>query len=91
MPGTFAFRRAANILAEEDRIVFEGFGRGFPNDTSPIVVSKVEQQGLANLRRDRNSLVWEFHRLTGQAVVRPGGTQCISWKTTHTLLPSLAC
>ena len=68
---TLAFRRAANILAqEEDRIVFEGFGRGFPNDDSPIVVSKVEQQGLADLRaRQKFSGLGIPPNLTGQAVV----------------------
>ena len=38
-----AFRRAANILAqEEDRIVFNGFGRGDPN--SPYVANTVPAQ-----------------------------------------------
>jgi len=69
---TLAFRRAANILAqEEDRIVFEGFGRGFPNDDSPIVVNKVELQGLADLpARQRFSALGVQPNLTpGQAVV----------------------
>ena len=46
-----AFRRAANILAlEEDRIVFAGFSRGFPNENSPAVVNQVDPQlGLADL------------------------------------------
>jgi hypothetical protein len=53
-----AFRRAANILAqEEDQIVFEGFGLGPRADDSKFVVNKVEpQRGLAWLR-DGDSLV----------------------------------
>jgi uncharacterized linocin/CFP29 family protein len=51
-----AFRRAANILAqEEDRIVFEGFARGFGRDNSIYVANTVPpQKGLADLaaRRD---------------------------------------
>jgi uncharacterized linocin/CFP29 family protein len=69
---TFAFRRAANILAqEEDRIVFEGFGRGFPNDDSPIVVNKVEPQpGLADLPARRKFSGLNVPKVSlGQAVV----------------------
>ena len=92
---TLAFRRAANILAqEEDRIVFEGFGRGFPNEDSPIVVNKVEHSRDSPICvRDGNSLVWEFHRsLHGSSrCIRGGEGDSASWKTTHTLLPSLAC
>jgi len=52
-----AFRRAANILAqEEDRIVFAGFRRGPRRDDSEFVVNAVEaQRGLADrpTRRQR--------------------------------------
>jgi uncharacterized linocin/CFP29 family protein len=46
-----AFRRAGNILAqEEDQIVFEGLRRGFADDDARIVANKVEpKQGLADL------------------------------------------
>lgn len=46
-----AFRRAANVLAQEqDRIVFEGYRRGFPRSDSAFVANAVgPQQGLADL------------------------------------------
>ena len=46
-----AFRRAANILAlEGDRIVFEGYHKGFQKDDSLYVVNQIEpQRGLADL------------------------------------------
>ena len=69
---TLAFRRAANILAqEEDRIVFEGFGRGFPNDDSPIVANTVEPQpGLADLPTRR-----KFSGLDPKLSIRP--SRCV--------------
>jgi len=47
---TLAFRRAANILAQEqDRIVFAGFNRGSRSDDSQFVVNNIgPQQGLAD-------------------------------------------
>jgi uncharacterized linocin/CFP29 family protein len=59
-----AFRRAANILAqEEDRIVFKGFDRGDPN--SLYVVNKVlPQKGLADL-----AVRLDFPDLLANAVV----------------------
>jgi uncharacterized linocin/CFP29 family protein len=46
-----AFRRAANIIAqEEDRIVFEGYGRSIPQKDSPYVFNSIDPQaGLADL------------------------------------------
>ena len=66
-----AFRRAANILAqEEDRIVFEGFGRGYRAVDSPIVVNTVEpQQGLADLPARRQFPPLDPAVTLGQAVV----------------------
>jgi uncharacterized linocin/CFP29 family protein len=78
---TLAFRRAANILAqEEDRIVFEGFACGFPADTSAYVTNKPKPQpGLADLsarskftelRDAAGDIVTPLTRRTaGQAVV----------------------
>jgi uncharacterized linocin/CFP29 family protein len=66
-----AFRRAANILAqEEDRIVFEGFGRGFRVDDSPIVVNNVvAQRGLADLPARQDFRTLDGTVTPGQAVV----------------------
>jgi uncharacterized linocin/CFP29 family protein len=67
-----AFRRAANILAqEEDRIVFAGFNRGDPN--SKYVVNKriQPQKGLADLtaRRKFAELDLRGIAVAGQAIV----------------------
>jgi uncharacterized linocin/CFP29 family protein len=69
-----AFRRAANILAqEEDRIVFEGLRQRPQEDDSKFVASgKVEpHQGLADLPKRRLFPRLETHgnRTIGQAVV----------------------
>src|SRR4029453_15500236 len=65
-----AFRRAANILAqEEDRIVFKGFARGVGSEKSAYVTKKPKPQtGLADLNARR-----EFTPLkdTSGAIVTP--------------------
>jgi uncharacterized linocin/CFP29 family protein len=74
---TLAFRRAANILAqEEDRVVFQGYGRGFPPDNSRFVKAATgPHQGLADLparRRFRslNPMVGGAGQAVVSAVVR---------------------
>jgi uncharacterized linocin/CFP29 family protein len=59
----FAFRRAANILAQQqDRIVFEGFGLAPRGRDSTYVVNSVNQlPGLADLRARQN-----FRPFTGR-------------------------
>ena len=67
-----AFRRAANILAqEEDRIVFAGFGIGPPDDDSLFVANRIEpQRGLADLAaRRRFAGLNLVNNTVGQAVV----------------------
>jgi uncharacterized linocin/CFP29 family protein len=64
-----AFRRAANILAqEEDRIVFDGFDRGDAN--SLFVVNKIKpQKGLADLVARRRFADWAEDAKPGPALV----------------------
>jgi len=67
-----AFRRAANILAQEqDRIVFEGYGQD-PGTANGFVTNRPEpQRGLADLRaRDGFSSLDTANRTVGQAVVK---------------------
>jgi len=68
-----AFRRAANVLAqEEDRIVFEGFGRGPRGADSVFVVNSPRpQRGLADLpaRLTFPDLTLKKRVTVGQAVV----------------------
>src|SRR5262245_51681558 len=68
---TLAFRRAANILAqEEDRLVFEGFGRGFEKGNSKFVKQNTGfQQGLADLPARRRFSPLDDTVKIGQAVV----------------------
>jgi uncharacterized linocin/CFP29 family protein len=69
-----AFRRAANILAQEqDRVVFEGFRQTPRGIDSPFVTNNPDpERGLADLRaRHRfSSLDVTGNRTTGRAVVR---------------------
>ena len=64
-----AFRRAANILAqEEDKIVFDGFLRDPRSKDATYVVNNVgPQPGLADLPARRKFVSWDFS--TGQTVV----------------------
>jgi len=66
-----AFRRAGNILAqEEDRIVFEGYLRSVARKNSPYVANKPgEQMGLADLPARRSQRFANF-RGRGLEVVR---------------------
>jgi uncharacterized linocin/CFP29 family protein len=66
-----AFRRAANVLAQEqDRIVFDGFGRGFAGDDSRMVVNKIPpQQGLADLAARQQFNPVDENAARGPAIV----------------------
>ncbi len=69
-----AFRRAANILAqEEDRIVFEGFRQGPRSDDSEFVVNRVRSRSRDSLicLRDGNSLVWTCRIAMQDASAKP--------------------
>jgi uncharacterized linocin/CFP29 family protein len=69
---TLAFRRAANVLAqEEDRIVFGGLRQGPQSDDSTLVTNRVEPQpGLADLPKRRFFTGFDPQaRPVGEAVV----------------------
>jgi uncharacterized linocin/CFP29 family protein len=67
----FAFRKAANILAqEEDRIVFEGFGQNPRGADSQSVANNVDpQRGLADLPARRRFSGFDVTNSLGRAVV----------------------